>query len=287
VQGGRSKKYQIIIFHLIYVVANLARPVELKPCGSYGFEFFKTSPEGSTLMIDDVLEESSSPPSGPRRRTSKADGRHAGDRPAFKPKVGRPSVKQAAAITRAIIEEATRGFLTHGFDAVSMEAIAANTGIARDTLYSRFPSKAALMHAVIDDCVRRWGEAEPTPSDPDEEIMARLRRYGRIIAHLAADPEVGALARLTIGNGRRFPEIARSVRQLGYSMIVKKIADDIRAAAINDGIPVFDPEDVAQRLIATINGWVLAYPDCDIPVSDVERFADRTVQLMMAARPLW
>lgn len=237
-------------------------------------------------MMDDVLEEDGKIIVGTRTK-AQAEGAMPAGRSTFKPKVGRPSVKQVAAITSAIIEEATRSFLALGFDAVSMDAISANAGIAKGTLYSRFATKEALIHAVIDDRVRRWEQAEPIPDEPDEEIEIRLRRYARIIAHLAADPEAQALSRLTVGNGRRFPEIARSVRELGYTKIVGKIADDVRTAAIRDGIPVFDPEDVAQRLIATVNGWVLAYPDRDLPVSDIERFADRTVQLMLAARPLW
>lgn len=235
-------------------------------------------------VIDDVAGEDR------RRRAvpkAKAPDRPVAPRRAFKPKVGRPSIEQVAAITSAIIDEATRSFLSLGFDAVSMDAIAANIGIAKGTLYSRFASKEALMHAVIDDRVRRWEEAEPLPGGDEEPIEHRLRHYARIIAHLAANTEAQALSRLIVGNGRRFPEIARSVRALGYDRIVGRIADDIRVAALRDGVPVFDAQDIAQRLIATINGWVLAYPDEDIPLAEIERFADRTAHLMLAARPLW
>ncbi len=47
-----------------------------------------------------------------------------------------------------LIQQATRDLLTEGgFDALTMEAVAARAGVAKTTLYRRYPSKAELVFA--------------------------------------------------------------------------------------------------------------------------------------------
>ena len=56
-----------------------------------------------------------------------------------------------------VIDAAGRLFRANGFRAVTMEMIAATAGVAKATLYSYFPDKAALVDALIDEIV---GEVE-------------------------------------------------------------------------------------------------------------------------------
>jgi AcrR family transcriptional regulator len=56
-----------------------------------------------------------------------------------------------------IIVGARDHFLTHGFRGVTMDDLAAELGMSKKTLYAHFPSKAALLEAVIRD---KLGRAE-------------------------------------------------------------------------------------------------------------------------------
>ncbi|WP_182084855.1 TetR/AcrR family transcriptional regulator [Aureimonas sp. ME7] len=62
---------------------------------------------------------------------------------------GRPSKKEAGDLSRRIVEAAARQFLEAGYQATSMDAIAAETGSSKRTLYARFPSKLHLFEAAI------------------------------------------------------------------------------------------------------------------------------------------
>src|SRR5258706_14931673 len=71
-----------------------------------------------------------SPPIAPRRK---------GRRPA------------AGAVQQRIVGGARRYFFAHGFRGVTMDDLAEELGMSKKTLYAHFPSKLALLHAVVCD----------------------------------------------------------------------------------------------------------------------------------------
>jgi AcrR family transcriptional regulator len=54
-------------------------------------------------------------------------------------------------VRRRIIAESRRHFFAHGFRSVTMDDLAAELGMSKKTLYASFPSKTALVEAVIQD----------------------------------------------------------------------------------------------------------------------------------------
>ena len=72
--------------------------------------------------------------------------------PTRKPQQQESSVDQAS--VRRVVAVARRQFLAHGFRSVSMDDLAAELGMSKKTLYVSFPSKAALIEAVLKDKFR-------------------------------------------------------------------------------------------------------------------------------------
>lgn len=72
--------------------------------------------------------------------------------PTRKPRQQDPSVDQGA--VRRVVAVARRQFLAHGFRSVSMDDLAAELGMSKKTLYVAFPSKSALIEAVLKDKFR-------------------------------------------------------------------------------------------------------------------------------------
>jgi len=106
-----------------------------------------------------------------------------------------------------IVTIATRAFLSQGYAATSMSAIADELGGSKATLWSHFGSKEELFAAVTDDLVARFGcDIEEALSDKVFSIEG-LRGYcQRFLAKLMGDEAV-ALFRMIIADGGRFPEI--------------------------------------------------------------------------------
>jgi AcrR family transcriptional regulator len=126
--------------------------------------------------------------------------------------------KQLAAeeTQRVIVEAASRLFLEHGYHATSISRIAAEAGVAVQTIYNAVGSKRELLSRVLDFAAA--GEGAPVPvsqfmreraeSEPDpRRIIAQLVEFWRgalprtapvfriIREAAAADPEIAVLER--------------------------------------------------------------------------------------------
>jgi AcrR family transcriptional regulator len=148
--------------------------------------------------------------------------------------------KQLAAeeTQRAIVEAASLLFLEHGYHATSIGRIAAEAGVAVQTIYNAVGSKRELLSRVLDFAAA--GERAPVPvprfmreraeSEPDpRQIIAHLVDFWRgalprtapifrIIREAAsADPEIAALER------------GRSAQRLGNYRQAAQLLDDRNA----------------------------------------------------------
>ena len=62
-----------------------------------------------------------------------------------------PRNRTADASRQCIVEAARAHFFSHGFRSVTMDDLAEELGVSKKTLYSHFPSKIALLEAVLAD----------------------------------------------------------------------------------------------------------------------------------------
>jgi AcrR family transcriptional regulator len=96
--------------------------------------------------------------------------------------------QQQASQTRArILDTAQRLFSQRGYGATTMEAIASEAGVATDTVYATFQTKAGLLHKLLD--VRVGGDDAPVAlldrAGP-QKVRAERSQRGQI-ASFAAD----------------------------------------------------------------------------------------------------
>jgi AcrR family transcriptional regulator len=64
---------------------------------------------------------------------------------------GKSRRRKADASRQLIVEAARAHFFSHGFRSVTMDDLADELGISKKTLYAHFPSKIALLEAVLAD----------------------------------------------------------------------------------------------------------------------------------------
>jgi len=120
------------------------------------------------------------------------------------------------------------------------------------------------------------------------DIAERLRHHARTIAGSLVLPDVKAFQRTLLANRDRFPELSRAMYDTGYRYIVRLIARDVQAAADRDGKPVRDAGTIGELLVSAITGWQLQeMAHRDLSYEELEQFAMRTVDLLLAARPAW
>src|SRR2546427_8001878 len=145
--------------------------------------------------------------STPRARTRKAIPDAAAAVPR---RGGRPSRQQAARLGERIVDAATHLFLSHGYGATSIEAVARRARISKRTFYHRFDDKPALFVAVVHRIVDRLR----TPADVEllvGDLQEILQRLARFILRAALLPQAIALNRMLVAESARFPKFATVV----------------------------------------------------------------------------
>ena len=123
-------------------------------------------------------------------------------------RAGRPSRTQAAQIQDHILDIAAALFLTEGYGATSIEAVAQRAGISKRTFYSRFKGKADLFAGVVHRLISRLRPADTAHLFDGGSLEEILQRLAQIILHAALAPESLALRRIILAEAERFPELA-------------------------------------------------------------------------------
>jgi AcrR family transcriptional regulator len=104
------------------------------------------------------------------------------------------NVERGQATRAHLIEVATRLFATQGYDSTSIEAVLAESGVSRGSLYHHFPGKEALFLAVLEDLGTRLG-AEMAAAIQDAADPIELLRTGCVTwIRQAGDPVVRQIA---------------------------------------------------------------------------------------------
>jgi AcrR family transcriptional regulator len=100
------------------------------------------------------------------------------------------NVERGQATRAHLIEVATRLFAAHGYDGTSIEAVLAESGVSRGSLYHHFAGKDALFQAVLAQISAEVGRlgAEATRDAPDP--VAALRGGCLAWIRVAGDPVV-------------------------------------------------------------------------------------------------
>jgi AcrR family transcriptional regulator len=122
---------------------------------------------------------------------------------------------------RAILDAALKVFAAAGYTGASMDAVAAEAGVTKPTLYSYFPSKESLFQAMM--LGKRDAMLDVFEHPSDQGMVADLLVFAWAYADTVMRPEMLALARLIIGEVQRFPEIGRAYQASGPDHLLRGI----------------------------------------------------------------
>jgi TetR/AcrR family transcriptional regulator of autoinduction and epiphytic fitness len=184
----------------------------------------------------------------------------------------------------AIIRAAMELFLEQGYERTSLQQIGKRADVSTATLFKRFPTKAALFEAMVEDF---WAVPPPCPGKALSEAPAvGLRIMGISYARLLRGPDMQAIYRLIISEAPRFPDLGHTVYDKVKGPFLKRLEDYLRTQASAGRLVVDNVEMAANQFLAVITGqsfWPeLIGPGCGGSNEDVERVVDEAVKLMLA-----
>ena len=149
---------------------------------------------------------------------------------------------------RQILEGANHVFLTHGFDAASMGAIALHAGVSKGTLYVYFKSKEELFGAIVED-QRRQQAQQIFTFDPAEDIEKVLRGLGHGFIEFLCRTDGLSSLRTVIAISNRMPEMGEQFYCTGPAMGVARLRDYLESKVAAGILMPHDCEVAAAQLI--------------------------------------
>jgi AcrR family transcriptional regulator len=169
-----------------------------------------------------------------------------GDAPADRKAATRGRPRKANA-TPQILKAALTLVLRDGFREVSMDAIAAEAGVGKTTIYRRWPNKAAV---VMDAFLADIGPRIPYPAA--ENARERIRLQMRALAR-AFSGRAGKLLRILLGEIQFDPELAVAFRER-WVVPRRAAAREMLLSGIRSGelAPYTDPDALMDALYAGI-----------------------------------
>jgi AcrR family transcriptional regulator len=158
--------------------------------------------------------------------------------------------RRAEARPEEILEAALAEFTERGFEAARMEDIGKRAGLSKAGVYLYFPSKMALLEALIEARVAPLAtQAQTLAQAGKDDPLAALQLLARIAAHRIADPNVFAVPRLVIGLSGRFPGIAEYYRMHVVEKARGALEALIEAAIAKKQIRAVDKAAVVRAFI--------------------------------------
>lgn len=160
----------------------------------------------------------------------------------------RPSSKRKR---DAALRAAERQFLATGYESVTMDSIASESGIAKQTLYTYFGSKRDLFLELVSSrtMVATASVVTDVPQiDPTTDPRSALRSVLRFQLKTVLSPVLLRLRRLVIGEFPRSPELAAALYEHGPQKAIEKLAAMLRQFDAAGTLHVGDPDSAAVHL---------------------------------------
>jgi len=157
---------------------------------------------------------------------------------------GRRTRDRLVAAARTVFEE-------RGFDATRMGDIAAAAGVSHGTVYTWFPTKEDVLHAVVDSITERMYDVLSTPdiTDPIERISVANDRYLEVHGQTARLMQVVAQAAVV---DESFRAVLTDLRRTHADRVAKTIIKLQKDGVAPRGL---DPRISAAALCAMVEGF--------------------------------
>ena len=186
---------------------------------------------------------------------------------------------------RQILDAALTVFAGLGYSGTTMDAVAAEAGVTKPTLYSYFPSKESLFQAMM--LSKRDVMLDVFEHPSDQGMVADLLIFAWAYADMVMRPELLALARLIIGEVQRFPEIGRAYQASGPDHLLRGIMrylDDQRRA----GRLAFEDAELAAQdlwglILSAPRTQALYMPDTQPDRASLARYIQNGLRVFLKA----
>jgi TetR/AcrR family transcriptional regulator, regulator of autoinduction and epiphytic fitness len=184
----------------------------------------------------------------------------------------------------AAVQAAMELFLEQGYERTSLLQVAKRADLSTATLFKRFPTKAALFEAIVEEF---WAtESNCAGPIPLGNPGKALRKIGLDYAHRMRRPEMQAIYRLIVAEAQRFPDLGRLLFDKAKGPFLIRLKQYLRSEKEAGGLVVDDEETAALQFLGLIAGrafWPeLLGPGCGGDEAALQQIVEQATELMLA-----
>lgn len=182
------------------------------------------------------------------------------------PRRGRP---RSAETDRRILNAGLEVLRGGGPGAVTVEAVAEASGVAKTTIYRRYADRDELLRAALADAIGDPGQ--PPDADPRQKIRWALTETWRQMSDVLGP---GGLSAIVGDTDRRFTELFRSILVPYADTLIALIRADVEAGKLR---PDLDADAAVSLIVGAYLGELVRRGEVGAD------FADKCIHLMWIA----
>jgi TetR/AcrR family transcriptional regulator, mexJK operon transcriptional repressor len=192
---------------------------------------------------------------------------------------------------REILEAATVLFMKLGYEGTSMEDIAEEAGVSKQTVYKHFADKKQLFTDIVlatTSQVDRVVALVAAPLAESLELKKHFTVLGRQFLTALMDPHLLRLRRMVIANADRMPDLGRAWYEQGFERVLGTLADCLAGLSKRHLLSLEDPLMAAHHFVGLllwipVNQAMFTGSDQPYTKSALDRYADAAVSAFLAA----
>ncbi|MBP3985219.1 TetR/AcrR family transcriptional regulator [Pseudoxanthomonas helianthi] len=171
-----------------------------------------------------------------------------------------PAAQRRLRVRQAVVQLMSE----HGFR-FSMDAVAERVGCSKQTLYSQFGSKQALMRsAMLEELALATVRLDVDAND----LRAGLLGFATDQLERLSDPTLVAACKLVNAEAHLYPEEARSLFTDACEKLLERLAAWLQAAMRRGQLRHDDPHMAAELLLSMISGLDFERQRFNLPYRD-------------------
>ncbi|HKR52125.1 MAG TPA: TetR/AcrR family transcriptional regulator [Pseudonocardiaceae bacterium] len=175
-------------------------------------------------------------------------------------------------------------FLNQGFASASMDLVAAEAGVSKVTIYSKFGSKQELFSAIVDEICEQILAIEIVIPETMESIRQGLTELAVNYARVLYEPDVLALVRLAIGENQARPDLGRLYNVVGPQRARQGLVDLFLDLSSRGELRIPDAQLAADQFLALLQPqryYVLLDAEALPTTREIERVARSGVEVFL------
>ena len=157
---------------------------------------------------------------------------------------------------QVILDAAAAAFFKSGFEGTSVDAIIKRIGGSKRAVYAHFGSKRDLFFAIVTENVEQALAPFESEDLRGHDLRSTLQEFGCRMLELLTSAKTAALFSMMIGEGRRFPKLAKEFFENGPERATDRLAKELQAHQDRGELALADCRSAAEYFIGMLRGSI-------------------------------